>query len=1347
MVYQKIWIILIAFLLLFVESGISQESGAVYRRTGILNGNRVKTVFGNWGVIGQPQNAPSRGAWIYDNNGYIGDVSLLVGAEVKGRQLLSDGSWKNNVTFHWVIDCPVDRPSLGMDFSRNNTRQAFEPVRGYFNESGGRPAISSDLSTWPSFWPDIADPTNPRYDVNGWAGKWNGLFGPFPNADMETYFVMDDNADNEFNSVIENGDSIQFVADPADSNRHGLDLQVRVRGLQWQQILAQDNIFWVYEIKNEGKTLYNKTVFGMLVGTYVGVTGGEDFHEYDDDWSFFDVQEDLTYTGDFPNDNSRNPFWIGPVGLVGYAFLESPGNPFDGIDNDNDADEAPELPTAPLFTENDFSEKIVTNSPVPGPNEINKIVTISQDTLDDRGNFKRTVRTFPASKDTFVVVSMGDTIMLVSGVTRLVEGNVVRVQGRERVNDNALDGKDNDLDGLIDENYFLHYRQRRTTAGGQILFDILNPVHHVDYIRGIGLEDAMIDERRDDGVDNDGDWSRNPDTGQELRDEDGNLIDDVGLDGQPNTNDLGENDGVPSPGEPNFDQTDKDESDQIGLTSFDYFTPANEIPMSDDELMWDRLRPGFFDVPESIQNGRPIAGEDGDFTYSSGYFPLTPGQTERLSLALIYAWSVDEMVEKLATVRTIYNADYRFPIAPIKPTIRVVAGDDSVVIYWDRAAEESFDPILREFDFEGYKVFKSTDPLFNDARTITNSDGSVVADKAEAIFDLKNGIQGWYYAPYDIYQKLKGWAFNFGDDSKLRHSYVDYDVKNGRTYYYAVVSYDRGTAYVDDFGQVVDTTGVIPSESTKQITQLSTGEFIFDVNTAAATPRAAAAGYSGPKTEDQLEHTDGGGSGSVSYQVIDPTALTGNEYEIYFWDTSNDGIDNNGNWTLQDDVGADGIPNTHDLGEDDRKPTPGEPDLDYRDPKELESITTHYAVKDLTEYKEDFTSKDTNFVQLQRKNLVKDGIILQNALSGDVVTDSLFEVDTDAGRIRGTAVGSLPGGQYTITYRYNPVYFSPFMQGSIWFNNPNDKPVDTDIFDGITLNFDNIWVTEPDTSNSGWNDNRIEYSYNIAFEPLNLPPPVGKLEPVFFPSSYEMRIHDSVVDTTSDFLQIPSFPPTPRKFEIVNVSLGYNIEFVHNDNGQDGIPNTGDIGENDLLPSLNERIIFLEKDPVGKFTVYTWQFQLTSDDSTFYSQFQFKGGDVLTLAAKFPFNKFDRFRLKTELPQVEQVLAQNSLDEIKVVPNPYIVAHEFEPPLPPGVTSGRGERRLYFTHLPQDAKVHIFTTRGEHLITLQGGESMFNGTLTWNMKTKENLDIAFGVYFYVVDSPVGQKRGKFAVIK
>ena len=105
--------------------------------------------------------------------------------------------------------------------------------------------------------------------------------------------------------------------------------------------------------------------------------------------------------------------------------------------------------------------------------------------------------------------------------------------------------------------------------------------------------------------------------------------DDVGADGVAGTHDPGEGDGIPTAGEPDFDQTDKDESDQIGLSSFEYFAPAGNFSIKDDESLWQRLAPGFFDVPPSIVNNKPIQGEDGDFIFASGFFPLPAGQTQK----------------------------------------------------------------------------------------------------------------------------------------------------------------------------------------------------------------------------------------------------------------------------------------------------------------------------------------------------------------------------------------------------------------------------------------------------------------------------------------------------------------------------------------------------------------------------------------------------------------------------------------------------------------------------------------------------------------------------------------------
>ena len=132
----------------------------------------------------------------------------------------------------------------------HNRVMRFEPRPGYFqadqNKNLGRsPAISNDPRTWPDSWPDKQnDPVRP-----GWAGKWNGYFGQRPNADQESFTVMDDDF----------YDTWDFYPDARDSTRRGLGLRVQVRGFQWANPQASNVIFWHYDIANESTTDYTTT--------------------------------------------------------------------------------------------------------------------------------------------------------------------------------------------------------------------------------------------------------------------------------------------------------------------------------------------------------------------------------------------------------------------------------------------------------------------------------------------------------------------------------------------------------------------------------------------------------------------------------------------------------------------------------------------------------------------------------------------------------------------------------------------------------------------------------------------------------------------------------------------------------------------------------------------------------------------------------------------------------------------------------------------------------------------------------------------------------------------------------
>lgn len=837
----------LVFLLIIIAitSSRAQNIGkgtAIEQKSNVHNGNRVMTVFSNWGVIAQPGTEGPAGGWKYATNKYVGDVSPLVGLSLPIKDYNFDGKLD---TLYSVVTTNVTGHGDGDMAPGNSKPWTFQPIPGFAID---KIAMSHQPNTWPLFWPD--QPT--WVDENGHA-EWNGYFGRGQmNADQESYFMMDDNEDERFYT------NYKFLPDSTDPSRKGQAIRVAARGLQWSDFLAQDVIFWLYEITNIGTTVYNQAVFGALVGTYVGLPG----NEYLDDASFFNIRDNITYSWDYDHyvNASANPLWQGPrneVGYVAYSFLESPGNKYDGIDNDGDSKGGD-----PKFTEDDFKESIVK----PGQ----KLILINKD------NYERTVFIMPNNE--VEVESLGKKFNLIPNSTILSEGNINK-QGI--LNKNAYDGYDNDLDGLIDENYQLHYRQYKIEATTKkVLIDTLNPVKYTNYFAGLNRVNGMIDEGRDDGIDNDNDWSRDLKTGMLLYDENGILIDDTGRDGKANTKDEGENDGIPTNGEANFDKTDVDESDQIGLTSFHYFVPANDINLGNDSEMWRKMKPGTFDVPTSVQNNVATRGEDGDFIYGSGYFPLLPGSVERFSLAFSFGEDYQTTIKTKRIAQTIYNANYNFPKPPNMPTLTATPGDKKVILYWDKVAESSIDPVTREVDFEGYFIYKSTDPNFNDIMKITDRDGNPKRHKPLKQFDLKDGVKGLFMPSQELLELRNGVPFYLGDDTGIQNSYIDEDVQNGVTYFYAVCAYDKGLAEKNIF----------PAENSHIISLDITGKFSPGINCAVVTPNAPVAGYTPPTDGKTLNRVMGNSKAIPSYSVIDPNKVKTAEYEVSFIDSIQSGI-------------------------------------------------------------------------------------------------------------------------------------------------------------------------------------------------------------------------------------------------------------------------------------------------------------------------------------------------------------------------------------------------------------------------------------------------------------------------
>jgi hypothetical protein len=240
------------------------------------------------------------------------------------------------------------------------------------------------------------------------------------------------------------------------------------------------------------------------------------------------------------------------------------------------------------------------------------------------------------------------------------------------------------------------------------------------------------------------------------------------------------------------------------------------------------------------------------------------------------------------------------------------------------------------------------------------------------------------------------------------------------------------------------------------------------------------------------------------------------------------------------------------------------------------------------------------------------------------------------------------------------------------------------------------------------------------------------------PNDYEIQFYDHIVDTSSYDADLFA-DPVPVNFRVLNVTDNVYIKFAFFESN----PVPGSTGK--LSPG--DDIAFLERNPRGGLS-RSWDMFFTNKPSdptdTVYN---LTTGDKLVLKTTKPFRSGDIFEFASERPQVSVTNARDELSQVKAVPNPYITASSFELPLNPGITSGRGTRKIDFIHLPANATVQIFTSRGEHVATLHHDGNVENGTVSWNLKTEENLDVAYGVYFYVVDSPVGKKTGKLAIIK
>lgn len=1129
----------------------------------VMDGNDIGLTFFNTGLLGGEGEV--RGNWpIGVAETYVGDVLPLVAVEFpvdRSALGLPDTMLVNTITVRGPrsgIDAegPPGQPGIFWGFEPKPgfaAQQFLEP--GCTAMDGGnlneRPAISTDPCTWPAFWPDEPTWINPatgRVDWNGYFGR-----GEF-NADLETLFWVDDMNDHEPQRMAQLvGGTFQ-----ADSTRPEVlsnGISMKVRGMAWSNFLAKDVQFWLYEVTNTSTTTYERASVGFTVGACVGDDGISNFIACSQEIAFFDQGNRFVYAW---NSQGQSPSG-NPTGYVGFAFMETPGNPYNGIDDDGDGDPfteqgidmdgVPYVQPAQLagennvFTQADFEPRVLQIG--------DPIIIIDYETYERHIEY--------LGEEPIQIATPIGTLTAAPGMT--VEETQQTIQGYlDSIVVTYKNGVDEDFDGLVDEDINLHFERRYQQIDGTVA--VLPALRFRDWV---GFANALVTERAPNGAVLE---TRDPTTADSMR---------YGL--------LN-----PRIDEIRTDPTDVTLSDQVGLSSFYYFTPPTALRMNQDADLWRATTPGFFTTNAELAALQGAGGVDGDFIFSSGYFRLPPGETLYFSLALVFGQDLETITLNSRTVQEIYNRNYQFTQPPIRPTLNAVPGDGRVTLYWDSASLDSYDPVLG-YHFEGYRIFKSTDPFFRDPEYVTDVRGNPAFPVPEWQFDLANGVRGIYTSSDP---RTRGVPFPLGDDTGLRFSVVDTLVNNGQRYYYAITAYNAGSP---DF---------YPAENNFAISVREDGSVVTGANVVEVIPNAPVAGYETGAIDGTITHVSGDADGGVIPEILDPRMIPDNA--------------------------------TYTIGFNDRNPARA------------------------------------------------DSFIVRNATG---TTLSAGPLDLSEGFV----------------------------------------------FDGIRIHLNNV---EPNLKEFGYTSGGTNARpINTAVANLAAAGWTVSGTPIGY--DYEITFSDELIGESIGGFRIGTGPNAPMavarptNFTIWNKSLDEPANFVlYEGSNQNGL----------FVPGkaifIYERLEPEDEEMVPTYMM-TYQQTSTGTPATL--------GDVYTIQSFKPFSNRDVFTFSARQPGVNEDDARARLDRIRVVPNPYVAAASWERPLPPTVNTGRGERRVDFINLPADSRIRVYTVRGNLLWEGFHDGAIDDGTVSWNLRSREGLDVATGVYFWHVDSPIGEKTGQLALIK
>jgi len=256
----------------------------------------------------------------------------------------------------------------------------------------------------------------------------------------------------------------------------------------------------------------------------------------------------------------------------------------------------------------------------------------------------------------------------------------------------------------------------------------------------------------------------------------------------------------------------------------------------------------------------------------SGPFTFADGESQEIVVAVVGGLgdsrlsSITDMKMTDEVAQVIFNGNFEgVPKAPTGPKVTARAFEDKIMLVWGSnqdAVTATEEPVIAGYSFEGYNVYQLP------SATATKEQGKLLAT-----YDIVNGvkvIEGNRFVPQ--YGQIVNIPIQFGADFgvkrffRIEKDYLTGDpLYEGNTYYFAVTAYNYhpNPELIED--KALESTLINMSVIIQEPLPGNIGVLEEPIG-----------------GEYELAHSAGTADGGAGYTVIDPYALTGHDYEVFF---------------------------------------------------------------------------------------------------------------------------------------------------------------------------------------------------------------------------------------------------------------------------------------------------------------------------------------------------------------------------------------------------------------------------------------------------------------------------------